>query len=950
MGENVESSRSGTGAAVAFAALLTLLLVAGGWLLLREAEPPARPVLFPPVSAAGDATYLIAGLADPNADVTVAVKNSGLPDVSVRSDALGHFQTEVTLPKPNRYSVTARVKAAKGPLGAASLPVTFEYREGVHYQPVSRNVVALVSFRRVRFYVEVVLPTDSEQAKALFRKGGAQGFPDFLKGVFSAKADDGNTSEFKVNDLGLSAFFQNVEPQVSVSPGVVVVRALSNPEAERLHRANFFQKIIRDELRAEPQPRAAGGVGDIYAVVVRDYKVGLFDPTPHWSDGGAAVWTSGGEAALPDQAEEEAAEQGPEGEEVDEEGEGARGEQECGAAGRYTVCLEYFPLESPASLLRLSRLSPFEVIPAHSDPTSSPYLNAALGVNIWWANLGVALLFVIPVVWAGVVLRGERGLGPVLYLLLAAAVVSPVLLCANNLSSVIHELAGAPEERQATDWAFLIPAVLLVPLGFARFLLPFTVVAYRGRWLRWLLMPLAGVCGAAAFGLLVYTTLAVVSAGWLHDSSNWQAVAAAVAGLFFPLLYVAVGSAVAGGGVGRFARARRWWEWAGLLLLSAVLAYPLEPPAKGDTALVLIPYYLRSFFSNVTALTPYMLLAVVLSVLKRGDGGPPESRLRLAALLFGCYVVGSTAHWFLIPAPLLLSLWVLPRFVLRPPGECVSLDTARASILSSRAGWLKAVPSAERRGAVRDALKKLSENFGAGEIKSKEEFEKQRAEIEKLLAPERADGGEQAGADEARLALNFGPLGTRWQDGVWASKVGLLLASPFLALSLWELLQGAPEGPHERLYLLSRALIQSANWAAAGFFFGYFFPDLRGDTGLRKGIYVALAVCACLLPVWLTAQPNPAAVLLRAGQTVIFFSALGLCAFDYFTLRSELGERFEWRRLLDVQSVPSLAAAASLAIAGAGGAVNSVLTGEFKLLLGQALELSLRQIPDVLFR
>jgi hypothetical protein len=79
-----------------------------------------------------------------------------------------------------------------------------------------------------------------------------------------------------------------------------------------------------------------------------------------------------------------------------------------------------------------------------------------------------------------------------------------------------------------------------------------------------------------------------------------------------------------------------------------------------------------------------------------------------------------------------------------------------------------------------------------------------------------------------------------------------------------------------------------ADWLLGSFFLGYFFSAIQGSTGLRKGLRLSLAIVACLLPVWLVGAltPNDFRVLvLRVAQNVLFYTVLGVWAFDHRIFR-----------------------------------------------------------------
>ena len=72
----------------------------------------------------------------------------------------------------------------------------------------------------------------------------------------------------------------------------------------------------------------------------------------------------------------------------------------------------------------------------------------------------------------------------------------------------------------------------------------------------------------------------------------------------------------------------------------------------------------------------------------------------------------------------------------------------------------------------------------------------------------------------------------------------------------------------------------------------------------------------CLsVPSWLTtviSAPDLAALLLRLGQTFLFFALLGIWAFDYKIFRQTLQEKFTWTKLFQFERLPNLTALSSV--------------------------------------
>jgi hypothetical protein len=95
-------------------------------------------------------------------------------------------------------------------------------------------------------------------------------------------------------------------------------------------------------------------------------------------------------------------------------------------------------------------------------------------------------------------------------------------------------------------------------------------------------------------------------------------------------------------------------------------------------------------------------------------------------------------------------------------------------------------------------------------------------------------------------------------------------------------------------------------------------------------VIISAAIIACLLPSWLgtvVSAPDLAALLLRAGQTFLFFAVLGIWAFDYKIFQRALREQYTWKKLVQFEQLPNLTALSSVLVSSIGIAVTSILNG-----------------------
>ena len=258
----------------------------------------------------------------------------------------------------------------------------------------------------------------------------------------------------------------------------------------------------------------------------------------------------------------------------------------------------------------------------------------------------------------------------------------------------------------------------------------------------------------------------------------------------------------------------------------------------------------------------------------------------------------------------------------------------RSSVLNDRSTLITRALRTDQEKSLREAIERLQKKVYAGDL-SLSEFEKRKTELEAGIADCERGATLSCGLTAKDTVLAVGPKVDNWENGIWATRIGLFLLLPFLViyviygaamlqaaslLMLWDTYY---------LYYFCRAVIVIANWLVSAFFFGYFFTDIRGNSGLEKGIRLSLAILLCLLPVSLVSASNSAeltAQILRAVQVFLFSTFLGLCAFDYTTVRRTLGERFAWANLARLAGVSGVITFGTVVLATLGVVVSSVLT------------------------
>lgn len=194
------------------------------------------------------------------------------------------------------------------------------------------------------------------------------------------------------------------------------------------------------------------------------------------------------------------------------------------------------------------------------------------------------------------------------------------------------------------------------------------------------------------------------------------------------------------------------------------------------------------------------------------------------------------------PGPLEIVVAVILAFFLFPRS---GLRDARQALRQSSDERQLAVTKAVTAGSVRRILpayyKHLRKKVAAGQSAIP-------AILAELGAMEREARGD-AGDEQHRGAFtNF--LSRRlWRRAMFMAAVGTAIGLPWTLLAV----AGAVNGQGEQadylpLQWLARFGPLLLTWPAIGFYFGYFFPLLRGRNGLQKGLFLSTAIIVTDMP------------------------------------------------------------------------------------------------------
>ncbi len=346
-----------------------------------------------------------------------------------------------------------------------------------------------------------------------------------------------------------------------------------------------------------------------------------------------------------------------------------------------------------------------------------------------------------------------------------------------------------------------------------------------------------------------------------------------------------------------------------------------------------VPSMASALAPAIRLLAALFLLRLLRETSRRGWWSVLEPVERNAGVVLALtFFVLPTHRWLysviaLAVAWLLFTRWV---FVPRQLGATID-DDVLATIHD-------VIRLNESEVALRAMKKELRAKLAKSEIELAD-YERRVGSLEALVQ-DRRDRLRPGDNTAPAAVLSSGQRMEPWQRAMVGTKYGLLFAIPWLALLLRDFHAGfAPDRGYAWLAAIGTAVQAMGQWPLLGFFFGYFYPHLRGENGISKGLYLFLAVVAPMFAATTLAMPtNPEAwtsFSFWALQLFIHCMLLGVFAGDYETLRAS---GLEWQHLVDVHNLGALTAWGSSLLIAVGAAATTAATSQAGALIMQALK------------
>jgi hypothetical protein len=174
-----------------------------------------------------------------------------------------------------------------------------------------------------------------------------------------------------------------------------------------------------------------------------------------------------------------------------------------------------------------------------------------------------------------------------------------------------------------------------------------------------------------------------------------------------------------------------------------------------------------------------------------------------------------------------------------------------------------------------------------------------------------------------------------WERARWGLLTGFAIGSPWVVLGLVGISLPTGQEGYPELSLAAAVAPLILRWAGYGLLFGYFFPLLRGTTGLGKAVWLfvvaaAVEVSATLATVHTTARQWDKTALLVI-QLFAFAMTLGILA-DRAVVQKY---HFPTARLIDLHNLWTVSAwASSVAVAVATGLATVIVVGLQPFVIG----------------
>ena len=377
-------------------------------------------------------------------------------------------------------------------------------------------------------------------------------------------------------------------------------------------------------------------------------------------------------------------------------------------------------------------------------------------------------------------------------------------------------------------------------------------------------------------------------------------------------------------------------------LITAVVAVPWGELGSNDVQVGWWDFL--TYANRVDGVLPLVLVVAGVTALRRLGLIPSRDETTLSScrklgiaawvvVLSGSYAFGGSADLATAAA---LAAAALAAWLLMP-----SRQVRRASVVLSQteqeaaAAVRRAVETGVARRTLPGLAKTMREEVAAGTTDFTKAQEKVTALEERAASVNTVVlAGPRQGLRVADDELAFGAFISpqAWKRAQWGAGYAVIAGAPWVLLGLAGASVPLSGEGYPELALTSAVAPLVLRWAGYGLLFGYFFPLLRGRTGLSKSIsFFAAAATPSIIDTLTSPGQQWHSAALLGVQLLIFALTMGLLA-DLAVLRKN---GFTSSRLVDLHSLWTVSAwTSSVAVAIGTGIATIILAGLQPFVIG----------------
>jgi hypothetical protein len=350
-----------------------------------------------------------------------------------------------------------------------------------------------------------------------------------------------------------------------------------------------------------------------------------------------------------------------------------------------------------------------------------------------------------------------------------------------------------------------------------------------------------------------------------------------------------------------------------------------------------------TYANRIDGVLPLVLVVAGVTALRRLGLIPSRDETTLSAhrklgiaawvvVLSGSYAFGGSAHLATAAA---LAVAAVAAWLLMPHRQ-----VRRASVVLSQteqeagAEVRRAVEIGFARRTLPGLAKTMREEVAAGKTDFTQAQEKVAALEERASAVSTVAGGRRQGLRVTGDELAFGTFISpqAWKRAQWGAGYAVIAGTLWVLLGLAGASVPLSREGYPELALASSVAPLVLRWVGYGLLFGYFFPLLRGRTGLSKSIsFLGAAAAPSIIGTLASPGRQWHSAALLGVQLLIFAVTMGLLA-DVAVLHKN---GFTASRLVDLHSLWTVSAwASSVAVAIGAGIATIILAGLQPFVIG----------------